>query len=83
MSTAAAAWLVDRKVALIGIDYLSVELYQDAQPLTHRTLLAAGVIIVEGLDLRAVHPGVYELICLPLKLAGCEGAPARAILIEP
>jgi arylformamidase len=67
---------------LVGIDYLSIQLFNDADPLTHRTLLEAGIIILEGLNLRDVRPGFYQLICLPLKLAGSEGAPARAVLIE-
>jgi arylformamidase len=83
LCTDAAEWLVAEGFQLVGIDYLSIQRYKDAEPLTHRTLLSAGVVIVEGLDLRGVEPGDYELVCLPLKLAGCEGAPARAILIEP
>lgn len=75
----AAQWVVDRGIRLIGVDYLSVQRYGDS-PLTHEILLRAGVVIVEGLDLSRVEPGPYELICLPLKLVGVEGAPARAIL---
>ena len=75
----AAQWVVDHHVRLIGVDYLSVQRYgDDAQ--THRILLSAGVVIVEGLDLSRVEPGTYELICLPLRLVGAEGAPARAVL---
>jgi arylformamidase len=77
----AAQWLADRGIRLVGVDYLSVESYAAAEPLTHRTLLGAGVVIVEGLDLREVPPGDYVLTCLPLKLAGADGAPARAVLI--
>ena len=79
LTAEAARWLVDRHVRLIGVDYLSVQRYGDG-PLTHRTLLGAGIVIVEGLDLSGVAPGPYELICLPLRLAGAEGAPARAVL---
>ncbi len=78
----AAQWLVDHKVRLVGIDYLSVELYQATQPNTHRTLLGAGVIIVEGLNLKQVPPGDYTLVCLPLKIKNGDGGPARAILLE-
>ncbi len=78
----AAAWLVARGVRLAGIDYLSVEAFGAAEPRTHRTLLAAGIVVVEGLDLRGVAPGQYELICLPLAVAWADGAPARAILVE-
>jgi arylformamidase len=73
-----ARFLVERGVRLVGIDYLSIG---DAE--AHRELLAARVIALEGLDLRAVDPGKYELICLPLRLEGSDGAPARAILRSP
>lgn len=76
-----AEWLVERGVRLIGIDYLSVAPYKQSRP-THEILLRAGVIIVEGLDLSAVPPGRYNLYCLPLKLVGSDGAPARAILVS-
>jgi arylformamidase len=76
-----AAWLVERGVQLVGVDYLSVAPYGESDP-THRALLKAGVIIVEGLNLSNVMRGFYELYCLPLKIAGCDGAPARAILIQ-
>ena len=74
--------LVARGVRLVGIDYLSVEQFKSTKFETHKRLLARGVVIVEGLDLRACAPGPYELICLPLKLAGGsgDGAPARAVL---
>lgn len=76
-----ARWLVRRGVKLVGIDYLSVSTYDDLMP-PHQTLLGAGVIVVEGLDLRSIAPGAYQLVCLPLKLVDGDGAPARAILIE-
>jgi arylformamidase len=76
-----AQWLVDHGLQLVGVDYLSVAPYGDSVP-THRILLQAGVIVVEGLDLSAVPRGFYDLYCLPLKLLGAEGAPARAILIR-
>lgn len=76
----AARWLVDRGIRLIGIDYLSIQLFADPVSTTHLVLLGAEVIIVEGLDLRAVAPGDYQLTCLPMKLAGADGAPVRAIL---
>lgn len=77
----AAEWIVDQGIALIGVDYLSVQRYKDG-PKTHEILLGAGVVVVEGLNLTDVDPGWYELICLPLKLVGTEGAPARAVLRE-
>lgn len=75
-----AEWLVRKGVHLVGVDYLSVAPYGDGAP-THRILLEAGVVVLEGLDLREVRQGRYTLYCLPLKLVGSEGAPARAILI--
>jgi arylformamidase len=76
-----ARWLIERGVRLVGIDYLSIAPYEELVP-PHRTLLGAGVIVVEGLDLSGVAPGVYRLVCLPLKVVGGDGAPARAILID-
>lgn len=79
LDPSAADWIVDRDLSLVGIDYLSIEPF-GADGRTHRRLLAADVAILEGLDLRAVAPGDYLLICLPLALPGCEAAPARAVL---
>jgi arylformamidase len=76
-----AAWLAERGPLLVGADYLSVQLFSpDLEP--HRILLSGGVAILEGLNLSAVERGAYRLTCLPLRLAGTEAAPARAIL-EP
>ena len=75
----AAQWLVERGVKLVGVDYLSVERF-GGDGSVHRTLLGAGMILIEGLDLSAVPPGDYRLCCLPLKLVGSEGAPARVVL---
>lgn len=75
----AAEWIVRHGIRLIGIDYLSVQCFDDG-PETHTILLGAGVIIVEGLNLNAVSPGRYHLICLPLNIPGSEGAPARAVV---
>ena len=74
--------LVSLGKKLIGIDYLSVEVFQSSDFATHIALLSNGIVILEGLDLRAVPAGTYELICLPLKIAGGsgDGAPARAVL---
>jgi len=80
LAPAAADWLVDHGVLLVGIDYLSVDPY-DAEPAAaHLTLLGAGVVVLEGLDLRRVPPGGYDLAALPLKLTGADGAPARVVL---
>jgi arylformamidase len=71
--------LVERGVKLVGIDYLSISPYKNSRP-THQALLAAKAIIIEGLNLSQVEPGEYQLICLPIKLGGAEGAPARTVL---
>jgi len=81
LSPDAAKYLVDRGIKLVGVDYLSVAPFTEPKP-THEILLKAGVIIVEGLDLSKVKPGTYTLHCLPLKIIGAEGAPARAILLS-
>lgn len=77
-----ARWFVERGVRLVGIDYLSIAPYGQPTP-THRILLKAGIVILEGTDLRAVEPGRYELICLPLQLLNTDGVPARAVLRPP
>ena len=79
LSSDGAQWLVNRGVKLVGIDYLSIAPYDLGRP-THEILLKAGMIVIEGLDLSEVSQGRYTLHCLPLKLAGSDGAPARAIL---
>lgn len=78
----AARRLVGMGVKLVGIDYLSVEKYKAPGHPTHMTLLSAGVVIVEGLDLSNVVEGNYKLICLPLRIEGGDGSPARAILVK-
>lgn len=75
-----AEYLVKRGVKLVGVDYLSIAPFKNTRP-THLALLKAGVVIVEGLNLSQVSHGRYNLICLPLKLEGRDGAPARAVLI--
>ena len=77
-----AEYLVSMGVELVGIDYLSIEQFHSGHHKTHRTLLGKAVVILEGLDLSQVSAGEYDLICLPLRLAGCDGAPARAVLVE-
>lgn len=76
-----AQYLVDNGVELVGIDYLSIEQFHSGHHKTHRTLLERSVVIIEGLDLSVPAAGEYELICLPLRIEGCDGAPARAVLI--
>ena len=82
LSTDAAGWIVEKGIRLVGIDYLSIQMFSDTGALTHRILLEAGVVILEGLDLQKVRLGSYQLICLPLKLVGSDGAPSRAVLVE-
>lgn len=79
LSPDAAQWVVQRGIQLVGFDYLSVEQFRAPEPLSHRILLAAGVIIVEGLDLRQLESGWVRFICLPLRITGADGAPARAV----
>jgi arylformamidase len=76
----AAQLLADAGVVLVGVDYLSAEQFGAPAPVTHRILLGRGIPIVEGLDLRSAQAGDYDLIVLPLKVRGHEGAPARAIV---
>jgi arylformamidase len=80
ISKDAARFLVERKVKVVGIDYLSVGGFKYDSVETHQTLLEGGVWIIEGLNLSFVSPGKYDLICLPLKVEQGDGAPARAIL---
>ena len=83
LSHAGAAWLVARGVRLVGIDYLSIGPFHTTNAETHVELLGNDIIIIEGLDLRAIESGVYELLCLPLKIRGGDGAPARVALRGP
>jgi len=75
-----ADWLASHGIRLVGVDYLSVAPYETSVP-THKILLQAGVVVLEGVNLSQVLPGYYHLYCLPLKLVGSDGAPARAILV--
>lgn len=76
-----AEFLVSIGVELVGVDYLSIEQFHSGHHKTHRTLLEKDVVIIEGLSLSEPPPGNYELVCLPLRLEGLDGAPARAVLI--
>lgn len=80
ISQEAARYLAELGVRTVGVDYLSVGGYSKDGVETHQALLKAGIWIIEGLDLSQVEPGTYELICLPLKVARGDGAPARAII---
>jgi len=84
VSSDAADWLVNRGIRLVGIDYLSIgSAVTGSGGNVHRTLLGAGIVVLEGLDLVDVAPGPYTLICLPLKIIGAEGSPVRALLATP
>ncbi len=80
ISRAAARRLAEAGIRAVGVDYLSVGGFRQDLLETHEILLEAGIWIIEGLDLRRVEPGAYELACLPLKIIGSDGAPARAAL---
>jgi len=76
----AAVYLAQAGLKLVGIDYLSVDRFGSADFEAHQALLGAGVVIVEGLDLSEVEPGEYDMACLPLRIVGADGAPARVVL---
>jgi arylformamidase len=76
----AAMWLVDHGVKVVGVDYLSVDAYHNESKPAHYALLGNGVIVIEGLDLADVEHGRYEMVALPLKIAGSEASPARVII---
>jgi arylformamidase len=80
VSEGAARFLVDHGVKVVGVDYLSIEPYKTPGAPAHHVLLGAGTIVIEGLNLRDVEPGTYEMFCLPLAIVGSDGAPARVIL---
>jgi arylformamidase len=82
LGTEVAQYLVELNTLLIGVDYFSIESFHSVDNPVHKLLLKHNIIILEGLNLSKVRAGVYELICMPLKLHGSEGAPARAILRE-
>jgi arylformamidase len=75
-----AEYLAERRLQTVGVDYLSVGGFKKDSAETHRALLGAGIWIIEGLDLSQVSPGDYELVCLPLRILGSDGSPARAVL---
>src|SRR3954469_25817408 len=80
VTEAAAKCLVDQGVKVVGVDYLSVEQFHKPGAPAHHALLGSGVIIIEGLNLSEVEAGQYEMYCLPLRVAGADGAPARVVL---
>lgn len=80
LTEAGARYLVEQGVKVIGVDYLSVEQFKKAGAPAHHVLLSQGVVVIEGLNLAEADPGMYELYCLPLRIAGADGAPARVVL---
>lgn len=82
MGIDAAQYLVEMNTILVGIDYLSIESFQSNGCPVHKLLLRNNITVLEGLNLSGIKAGEYELICMPLKLRGCEGAPARVLLRE-
>jgi arylformamidase len=75
-----ARYLVEKNVCLVGNDYLSIERYQNPGAPVHHILLEAGALVVEAVNLMEVPPGAYEIFCLPIKIKGADGAPARILL---
>jgi arylformamidase len=80
ITEAGARHLVEQGVKVVGVDYLSVEEFKKPGAPAHHALLGGGTIVIEGLNLRDVEPGTYEMFCLPLRVVGVDGAPARVIL---
>jgi arylformamidase len=75
-----AKYLVEHGIKVVGVDYLSVEPFKTPGAPAHHALLGGGTIVIEGLNLRDVEPGVYDMVCLPLRVVGADGAPARVVL---
>ena len=82
LSKEGANFLIEHGIKLVGIDYLSVENFGSLDHATHHLLLRNQVVIIEGLNLSGIFEGEYDLIALPIKLKGADGAPARVILME-
>ena len=80
VTEAGARYIVEHGIKLVGVDYLSVEEFKKPGAPAHHALLGGGTIVIEGLNLRDVEPGVYEMFCLPLRNVRADGAPARVVL---
>jgi arylformamidase len=80
VTEAGAKHLIGHGIKVLGVDYLSVEQFKNPGAPAHHVLLGGGTIVIEGLNLRDVDPGVYEMFCLPLRIVGADGAPARVVL---
>jgi arylformamidase len=83
LTAESAHWILDRGIRLLGVDYLSLDRPESEGFPVHRALLGAGIVVVEGLDLSSLRTGWYNLYCLPLKVTGGDGAPARAVAVGP
>lgn len=75
-----AEFLIAHGIKVVGVDYLSVEQFKTPGAPAHHVLLGGGAIVIEGLNLRDVEPGIYDMLCLPLRVVGADGAPARVVL---
>jgi arylformamidase len=82
LSPEAADFCVEKKWSLLGIDYVTIGKFGEESVDVHRKLLGHGILILEGINLKAVPPGRYTLICLPLRINGGEGSPVRAVLLK-
>jgi arylformamidase len=80
VTASGAEYLIEHGIKVVGVDYLSVEVFKTPGAPAHHTLLGGGAIVIEGLNLRDVEPGIYDMLCLPLRLVGADGAPARVVL---
>lgn len=80
LTTEAAEYLIEKNIVLVGVDYLSIDVYEAESLPVHKLLLEKEIVVVEGLNLQGVPAGTYNLYCLPLKVVGADGSPARVIL---
>ena len=82
LSLEGAQFLADKKINMVGTDFLGIEKRGNSNHPIHKTLLSAGIVLVEGLDLRKIPEGSYKIFCLPLRVVGADGSPARVILVK-
>lgn len=82
LSEVGARFLVDKGIYLVGTDFLGIEKRGNPGHPVHKMLLSNGVVVVEGLDLSEVEEGIYDIVCLPLRVVGADGSPARVLLIR-
>lgn len=81
LTVSAAKWLAKRNIKLVGVDYLSIAKFDEAVEV-HKILLGKGMVLLEGINLSKVKPGIYQLMCLPIKFSNLEAAPVRAVLVK-